>query len=195
MQAALHESSTNPHRCFSANHKLQTVSLSHHPYRNLNSSLSYSPYAENIEPLQAELVNHGSVAANVINSELLHNPIFPEEAIVETPKNAEHVDQLAQGVENFNITPTKQKCHECQEQINVGEVVVTAEKAKNEVWHPGCFVCSVCNELLADLVYFFYKDKLYCGRDLATHLDVQRCFACDEVNIILNHFFILVEIL
>ncbi|XP_033210834.1 uncharacterized protein LOC117168950 [Belonocnema kinseyi] len=180
VKAALQKSSTNPHRCFSANQNLQTASLSH-SNRNLNSSPSYSLYAQNIEPLQAELGNYGAIARNVINSELLHNPIFPEEAIGETPKNTADVDQLAKGVENFNITPTKQKCHECREQINVGEVVVTAEKAKNEVWHPGCFVCSVCNELLADLVYFFYKEKLYCGRDLATHLDVQRCFACDEL--------------
>lgn len=33
-----------------------------------------------------------------------------------------------------------------------------------------------------DLVYFCYKGKLYCGRDLAVHLEIPRCFACDEVN-------------
>ena len=185
MNSTLKNSSINPQQCISTDKKLQSASKAN-PNRSMNSSLSYSPYGESLEPLQAELSSYGSVASNVINSELLYNPVFPEEAICGTSINLADVVRLSKDLESANVAPTKQKCHKCQDEINAGEVVVTAEKAKNEVWHPGCFVCSVCNELLADLVYFFYKCKLYCGRDLASHLDIQRCFACDEVSRLFN---------
>lgn len=48
-------------------------------------------------------------------------------------------------------------------------------------WHPACFVCSMCNELLVDLIYFFQDGKIYCGRHHAERLK-PRCTACDEVN-------------
>ena len=181
-QATLEESSTNPQQTFSVDQNSQPASFSK-PNGNSNLSLPHFPYGESIEPLQAEFSNCGSIASNVISSEILHNPIFPEEATCWTQGNATDVDRLAGDVENLDISSAKHKCHKCKKQINIGEVVITVEKAKNEVWHPGCFVCSVCNELLADLVYFFLKGRLYCGRDLAAHLNIQRCFACDEVNI------------
>ena len=48
-------------------------------------------------------------------------------------------------------------------------------------WHPGCFVCSMCDELLVDLIYFYQEGKIYCGRHHAERLK-PRCTACDEVR-------------
>ncbi|XP_023289548.1 uncharacterized protein LOC105701675 [Orussus abietinus] len=132
---------------------------------------------------QAEL-NYQPVHSTVIHSEDLRNPVFPE-GVIGTPQivqNPANIDRLRGAMEELSVgmAPT-QKCHRCQESIHIGDVVVTAEKAKNSVWHPGCFVCSTCNELLVDLVYFYYKGKLYCGRDLASLLEIPRCFACDEL--------------
>ncbi|OAD57634.1 Prickle-like protein 2, partial [Eufriesea mexicana] len=97
-------------------------------------------------------------------------------------KSLMYIQHLKNIMEELTIDSTKlQKCHKCEEVICVGDVAVITEKAKNAVWHPGCFVCNMCNELLVDLVYFYYKNKLYCGRDLATLLGIPRCFACDEL--------------
>lgn len=49
-------------------------------------------------------------------------------------------------------------------------------------WHPACFVCSVCKELLVDLIYFYQDGKIYCGRHHAERLK-PRCTACDEVGL------------
>lgn len=175
----LRESLAKPQQFFSNEQKLQSAAHSTQPIRNI-STLAESFSANS--PASAKLSSYGSIPTCVINSEELYNPIFPEEAVGGISSlNSSVVDQLAEELENSGIVSTKQNCHKCHEDINVGDVVVTAEKAKNDVWHPGCFVCTVCNELLADLVYFFYKGQLYCGRDLAAHLNIQRCFACDEL--------------
>ena len=48
-------------------------------------------------------------------------------------------------------------------------------------WHPSCFACGTCNELLVDLVYCVWEDGLHCGRHYAEKLK-PRCSACDEVS-------------
>lgn len=74
------------------------------------------------------------------------------------------------------------KCKACNEDIFTGEVAVKAARAGKEVvWHPQCFRCHQCNELLADLVYFFHAGNVYCARDLAVMLKIPRCSACDEL--------------
>ncbi|XP_030081982.1 uncharacterized protein LOC115483803 [Drosophila hydei] len=73
-------------------------------------------------------------------------------------------------------------CRDCGLAIEFGEVAVKAERAGKEIaWHPGCFKCQTCRELLADLVYFFHHGQVYCGRDLAIKLKIPRCKACDEL--------------
>lgn len=47
-------------------------------------------------------------------------------------------------------------------------------------WHPQCFVCCTCRELLVDLIYFYHAGKVYCGRHHAERLR-PRCQACDEI--------------
>ena len=68
----------------------------------------------------------------------------------------------------------------------VGEVAVFASRAGEEkCWHPGCFVCCVCNNLLVDLIYFFKDGNIYCGRHYAECYK-PRCAACDEVGVVVN---------
>ncbi|XP_059622617.1 uncharacterized protein LOC132265848 [Phlebotomus argentipes] len=74
------------------------------------------------------------------------------------------------------------KCKQCFLDICAGDVAVKAERAgKSVAWHPKCFVCHKCQELLADLVYFFHGGNVYCARDLAIILNIPRCSACDEL--------------
>lgn len=158
------------------------------PILNLSTQ---TPDSQNLidaksNPLQVEL-SSSILQSSVIHSEQLQNQVFPH--IVggfneQRVQYAQLTDCLKDTIENLKIDSTKvQKCEKCNEDIRVGDVVVIAEKANNASWHPGCFVCSVCNELLVDLVHFYYKNKLYCGRDLAAFLGIPRCFACDEVSV------------
>lgn len=73
-------------------------------------------------------------------------------------------------------------CLQCGLKINGGEVAVFASRAGPGVcWHPSCFVCFTCNELLVDLIYFYQDGKIHCGRHHAELLK-PRCSACDEVK-------------
>lgn len=70
---------------------------------------------------------------------------------------------------------------QCDEPLSAGDIVVFAQRVGSQIcWHPGCFVCCVCKELLVDLIYFHRDGNLYCGRH---HAETQkpRCSACDEV--------------
>lgn len=71
---------------------------------------------------------------------------------------------------------------QCEETMSVGDICVFASRAgPNTCWHPSCFTCCVCRELLVDLIYFFKEGRLYCGRHHAETIK-PRCSACDEVN-------------
>jgi hypothetical protein len=51
------------------------------------------------------------------------------------------------------------------------------------VWHPACFVCAKCDELLVDLAYCYDDEHgaIYCQRHFADSVK-PRCAACDEVG-------------
>ena len=53
---------------------------------------------------------------------------------------------------------------------------------ENVAWHPACFQCTTCAELLVDLTYCVHEDQLYCERHYAEQLK-PRCAACDEVSL------------
>ncbi|XP_050442097.1 testin isoform X2 [Adelges cooleyi] len=73
-------------------------------------------------------------------------------------------------------------CKQCNDNVYPGQVAVLAERTgKDVLWHPSCFVCTTCKELLVDLVYFFHQDNVYCGRHYAETLNIPRCLACDEL--------------
>nr|NP_001027600.1 prickle 1 [Ciona intestinalis]BAB00617.1 prickle 1 [Ciona intestinalis] len=72
-------------------------------------------------------------------------------------------------------------CSECGILVKGGDIVAVASRAEPGMcWHPACFVCSVCRELLVDLFYFYQDGRLYCGRHHAETLK-PRCSACDEI--------------
>ena len=76
-------------------------------------------------------------------------------------------------------------CHislQCEETMSSGDMCVSAARAGPSArWHPACFACNTCQELLVDLVYFWKEGRLYCGRHHAETLK-PRCSACDEVR-------------
>ncbi|XP_020833966.1 prickle-like protein 2 isoform X1 [Phascolarctos cinereus] len=91
-------------------------------------------------------------------------------------------ENLGRGnVRPFPVTMTGAICEQCGGQINGGDIAVFASRAGHGVcWHPSCFMCTVCNELLVDLIYFYQDGKMYCGRHHAECLK-PRCAACDEI--------------
>ena len=73
-------------------------------------------------------------------------------------------------------------CPECGQDVAAHEVAVVAPKlGANLRWHPACFSCSQCRELLVDLTYCVHDDTLFCERHYAEQLK-PRCSACDEVS-------------
>ncbi|XP_023696353.2 prickle-like protein 1 isoform X1 [Paramormyrops kingsleyae] len=72
-------------------------------------------------------------------------------------------------------------CEHCGENISGGELAVFASRAgPGPCWHPACFACATCSELLVDLIYFYHDGKVHCGRHHAELLK-PRCTACDEI--------------
>lgn len=85
----------------------------------------------------------------------------------------------------FNILPPPPPqpnlFFQCGRQICGGDIAVFASRAgHNSCWHPQCFQCTSCSELLVDLIYFYQDGQIYCGRHHAERLK-PRCQACDEV--------------
>ncbi|KAL4656794.1 testin [Arapaima gigas] len=72
-------------------------------------------------------------------------------------------------------------CHHCQQPMKPGDPAVYADRAGyDKLWHPACFVCCTCAELLVDMIYFWKKGKLYCGRHYGDS-EKPRCSGCDEL--------------
>ncbi|CAD6238660.1 GSCOCG00008507001-RA-CDS [Cotesia congregata] len=72
-------------------------------------------------------------------------------------------------------------CRECNRAITAGEMAIGASRAgPTALWHPACFICCICKQLLVDLIYFWREGRLYCGRHHAETLK-PRCCACDEI--------------
>ncbi|XP_076469147.1 prickle-like protein 1 [Babylonia areolata] len=61
-----------------------------------------------------------------------------------------------------------------------GSPGVIAGRLPGECWHPGCFSCCTCRQLLVDNIYFCREGRVYCGRHYADQL-YPRCSACDEL--------------
>ncbi|CAJ1054961.1 prickle-like protein 1b isoform X1 [Xyrichtys novacula] len=73
------------------------------------------------------------------------------------------------------------RCENCVGGINGGEMAIFASRAgSSPCWHPACFVCATCQELLVDLIYFYHNGKILCGRHHAELLK-PRCSSCDEI--------------
>lgn len=90
-------------------------------------------------------------------------------------------EALARGIVK-QVTTEGLLCEECDEEVYHGDMAVFASRMKNSnaLWHPGCFCCNDCKELLVDLVYFYKDEQIYCGRHHAEKYR-PRCCACDEL--------------
>ncbi|XP_015793887.1 four and a half LIM domains protein 2 isoform X2 [Tetranychus urticae] len=72
-------------------------------------------------------------------------------------------------------------CKNCGKDIRSREIIVIAPKlGEDNCWHPPCFVCTVCKELLVDLAYCVKNGCLYCERHFADTVR-PRCSGCDEL--------------
>lgn len=72
-------------------------------------------------------------------------------------------------------------CHQCREPMRSGDPAVYAERAGyDKLWHPRCFVCVICKELLVDMIYFWKKGQMFCGRHYGDS-EKPRCGGCDEL--------------
>lgn len=91
-------------------------------------------------------------------------------------------ENLGRGtVRLFPVTMTGAICQQCGRQICGGDIAVFASRAGHGTcWHPQCFQCASCSELLVDLIYFYQDGQIYCGRHHAERLK-PRCQACDEI--------------
>ncbi|KAK6620564.1 hypothetical protein RUM43_010856 [Polyplax serrata] len=102
--------------------------------------------------------------------------------------NARNEIALDIGYVKDNISISTE-CPTCHHFIKPGDLGVIAPKfGEDVVWHPGCFVCTECNEILVDLTYCVHDNLLYCERHYAEQLK-PRCAGCDEgsVKITLKH--------
>ncbi|XP_046578865.1 prickle planar cell polarity protein 3-A-like isoform X2 [Haliotis rubra] len=90
-------------------------------------------------------------------------------------------DQVAMDIGVVKDSPVAISCYYCKGEIDVDDLVVYASKAGNEVcWHPACFACEACEELLVDLTYCYHAKHIYCERHYAETIR-PRCPACDEL--------------
>ncbi|TKR59578.1 hypothetical protein L596_029230 [Steinernema carpocapsae] len=72
------------------------------------------------------------------------------------------------------------ECRKCKGLMERSEMAVVAPKlGENTGWHPACFTCTTCEQLLIDLTYCVRDGSIYCERHYA-ELHKPRCSACDE---------------
>ncbi|XP_066920228.1 testin-like [Clytia hemisphaerica] len=83
-----------------------------------------------------------------------------------------------------SIIPSIQQetaCSNCFQDIAIGTVAVVANRFdSSNVWHPSCFKCCIDGELLVDMIYFCWDNRLYCGRHHG-ELFKPRCHGCEEL--------------
>ena len=70
---------------------------------------------------------------------------------------------------------------QCGRRLNKGDPGISASRLGDQFWHPSCFSCHFCHQLLVDLIYFQQDGRIYCGRHHA-ELFRPRCASCDQVG-------------
>ncbi|XP_067131736.1 four and a half LIM domains protein 2-like [Centruroides vittatus] len=95
--------------------------------------------------------------------------------ICERNKTAMDIAYVKSGLEHTS------ECYGCGGIMIFGDLaVVNSKLGEKNPFHPSCFVCSVCEELLVDLVFCIADGKIYCERHYAEQIK-PRCAACDEL--------------
>uniref|UniRef100_A0A336MW08 CSON004992 protein n=1 Tax=Culicoides sonorensis TaxID=179676 RepID=A0A336MW08_CULSO len=89
-------------------------------------------------------------------------------------------NEIALDIGYVKDAPQKASCNRCTKSMQQSELAVFAPKLRdNMTFHPNCFTCTTCDELLVDLTYCVYEDKIYCERHYSEILK-PRCSSCDE---------------
>ncbi|XP_029007370.1 LIM and cysteine-rich domains protein 1 [Betta splendens] len=88
----------------------------------------------------------------------------------------------AAGAANGTEDSAQYRCSGCRGEVAGDSPAVYAERAgyHGALWHPTCFTCSECGQGLVDLVYFWSKHRLLCGRHYCQTV-WPRCCGCDEL--------------
>lgn len=137
-----------------------------------------------IDSLPSNLVPQATIANANVDILPLLSALQINEPIVCNSNDATAIGTQTSNIELFKTPGLKpvMPCKACEQPIYAGTVAVKAQRAGSETaWHPKCFTCNKCGDLLADLVYFYHQGNIYCGRDLAEILKIPRCKACDEL--------------
>lgn len=139
---------------------------------NAMDQQKYGTQSTNPDDL-ASLLGALQIDNQPIYENLKRQPIYENLPIPNVPTNSRSI---------ANEPKAAMICKTCEQPILTGTIAVKAHRAGDEVaWHPKCFTCHKCGDLLVDLVYFFHQGNIYCGRDLAEVLNFERCGACDEI--------------
>lgn len=157
---------------------------------------------EDVPPPLPNYSTHPGLSVQTDNAQVDHigNPVPISNSQLDYTGNpvqisnyAEQLDPILTQFADMSLSPAEMEfnrklynegvpCQRCEKPMFAGEVAVKAERAGQEaIWHPQCFTCCKCGELLADLVYFYYNGDIYCARDLANVLGIPRCAGCDEL--------------
>uniref|UniRef100_A0A6A7G322 Testin n=1 Tax=Hirondellea gigas TaxID=1518452 RepID=A0A6A7G322_9CRUS len=156
-----------------------------------NSPFGSSLHASNlpgaVTESQQEQAHVGPYRERLTGSHLQHsssdnvNILLPGESVaLYSPAHQEEGSVPVGDSESGAVS--KHNCEHCSLPMMAGEVAVICERAGPlKFWHPGCFVCTECGELLADMIYFWHGDRIYCGRHYHKATSVPRCHACDEL--------------
>eukprot|EP00040_Diaphanoeca_grandis_P032303 m.195478 g.195478 ORF g.195478 m.195478 type:complete len:652 (-) comp32571_c1_seq1:234-2189(-) len=120
---------------------------------------------------------NSQMPAHDFNSDLCHALSSNEKeeftALVDLKSRKHHTGKVV----TFEETSPCQHCHEDLPQDTLGvQIMVTKQ---GFAYHPKCFVCTVCDDLLVNLKAFVTGEKLYCGRHFNDQFKA-RCAACDE---------------
>ena len=72
-----------------------------------------------------------------------------------------------------------QSCAACKKAITTGSLAIFSD-VTDCAWHPDCFRCDECDELLAELIHCYDDGAVFCVRHFG-ELEYQRCNGCDQV--------------
>ncbi|CAJ0603968.1 unnamed protein product [Cylicocyclus nassatus] len=105
--------------------------------------------------------------------------VKPKESVISAASQTDgDLDEIARKISDIDL---QNQCKSCTKQIPVGDVgIKTDHGPKEDIWHPNCFRCAQCDQLLVDMLYFYYQGKYYCGRHFADQ-QYPRCAGCDEL--------------
>ncbi|CAI5448897.1 unnamed protein product [Caenorhabditis angaria] len=152
--------------------------------QNRKSRLQYQLplYDCNVE--DARFVEQKDVKTLQSFVENVKNNVIGVGKVVEIGKNQENGDSFEKSMTNAmrGLKIGETECKDCCKKMENGDIGVECSHHSNiqDTYHPNCFRCETCKQLLVDNIYFFYKNKYYCGRHYADQL-YPRCAGCDEL--------------